>query len=521
MAHLKHEWSKKHALSRDLKRSGVQGPLIMEWTSMAPLHLLRDVTYAWHDRGLLVKVCMLLIVFFLANLCVLPTDQANIAVARVYHVDVNRGNDTFPGTQSEPFKTITHASNILKPGDKALIHPGVYHEQVMKGNSGRPGFPLTFEGTDRVKVVMDGSIRVNDWHRQGKGWTKTGLKPITHENAFVMVDEKRLLRQMKSKERMPPGSFHLADEGTYTIRMWDDSNPNSDHVVDVYELDLAFNAGDRWGGTRRSWIILRNLTLQKYGGHAISTDLKAPHASHHWELDRLTVRFNYHEGVFACLDDWFVHDCSFFKNRGHGCQLNGARIRFQRNKSSHNEWFGDYEHGGCGILIGPDATAHSCVIQRNEFKNNGDINGYGCGVYLEGRSHRNTIENNVITGSTHAGIGFYGSSYNLVRKNHLSAIAPRLSSPSAGAFIVAQSFEGEANFAEGNYVTDNTVKGSCTPIACIGRHPNPSAAKPNRFENNVFDGCRYRSRLFHHCVIEMKNNVFNRCPINTNFLGIK
>ncbi len=445
-------------------------------------------------------------------LCLLSALQAGTAAARVYHVDVNRGNDEFPGTQSDPFKTIAHASTMLGPGDKALIHSGIYHEQIMKGNSGLPGSPITYEGTDGARVVLDGSVRVTDWQKTGNTWVKKGLKPITPENAFVMIDEKRLLKRSVSLHRIEAGTFHLADDGTYTIRLWDDANPNTDHLADVYELDIAFHAGARWGGAPRRWIVLRNLTLQKYGGHAISTDMKHPADSDHWELDTLTVRYNHHEGVFACLDDWYVHGCSFVRNRGHGCQLDGARIRFEGNESSENEWFGDYEHGGCGILVGPDASATDCTIRENVFRDNGDPRGYGCGVYLEGRSHGNSVLHNVVSGGTHAGICFYGSSYNTVTENVLEGIAPHLSSQSSGAFVVGPSFEGESNPALGNVVDRNTVRNCPTPVACVLRNQSPKEGQANRFVNNVFEGCRYRSTLHPSCHIVMENNTFLQCP---------
>lgn len=432
--------------------------------------------------------------------------QDGTAAARIYHVDVHRGNDTFPGTQSEPFSSIARVSEVLRAGDKAIIHPGIYHEQIMKGYSGSPGSPITYEGTDGARVVLDGSVRVTDWQRSGNTWFKKGLKPITPENAFVMVDEKRLLKRSVSLRRIDSGSFHLAEDGTYTIRLWQDANPNTDHAVDVYELDMAFNAGDRWDGNARRWVVLRNLTLQKYGGHAISTDLAHPADSDHWELDGLVVRLNYHEGVFACLDDWYVHGCSFMRNRGHGCQVNGARVRFERNESSENEWFGAYEHGGCGILVGPDASATGCTIRENVFRNNGDPNGYGCGVYLEGRSHGNRITHNVIAGGTHAGICFYGSSDNEVTDNVLQAVAPENSSPPAGAFVVGPSFEGEPNSALGNLVDRNTVRDCSAPVACVQRNRSPREGRYNRFADNLFVGCHNLLPPDPLCRIVMENN---------------
>ena len=53
--------------------------------------------------------------------------------AETYHVDQSRGSDDNPGTESKPFKTIKHVSTVLKAGDTAILHEGVYHEQIMGG----------------------------------------------------------------------------------------------------------------------------------------------------------------------------------------------------------------------------------------------------------------------------------------------------------------------------------------------------------------------------------------------------
>jgi len=174
------------------------------------------------------------------------------AESKVWHVDCFTGSDNGPGSETEPFRTISRAAAVLQPGDTAVIHEGLYHEQIVAGNSGREGAAITYEGTDRHKVVMQGSVRVKDWEKRGNVWRKQGLQPITSENAFVMVDEKRMLERVDSFVALERGFFHLDQEGTYTIRLWDDSNPNTDHDVDVYEYDCAFNSGNRWNGTAKS-----------------------------------------------------------------------------------------------------------------------------------------------------------------------------------------------------------------------------------------------------------------------------
>jgi parallel beta-helix repeat protein len=437
------------------------------------------------------------------------------AEGTTFHVDAARGSDDFTGTPSEPYKTISRASGMAQPGDTILIHKGVYHEQLSRGNSGTPDAPIIYAGTDHGKVFMQGSVRVKDWRRDGVTWVKSGLSPITHVNAFVMVDDKSMLKRHHSQSNLPQGSFYLSQDGTYAIRLPKDRNPNTDCDVDVYELDFAFNSGNRWGGTAKSHIVLRNLTIEKYGVTAVSTDAENPKDNSNWELDGIVVRYNGAEGVFHCLDDWYVHDCLFMRNRGHGCQINGARVRFSSNQCSENMWFGYYPDGGCGLLVGPDASAHSSVVTGNVFENNGGPRGYGCGIYLEGRSHHNLIENNLIVGGSHSGIGFFGSSHNTVINNILAGIAPANNWKEAAAFVVSHSYEGLPTQSVGNLVAHNTILGCPSPIFIDEPSQAVAPAERNRFVNNFFGKCRFSSPPPSVSVLVGEGNGCFLCPDGT------
>ena len=407
--------------------------------------------------------------------------------AEVYHIDVIRGSEDFPGTADRPFKTLKQASRSLKPGDKAMIHPGIYHEQIMGGVSGTAEAPIVYEGVDRDKVILRGSMFLDDWRQKGNSWVRRGLKPVTLVNSFVLVDEKHFLKRAESPVNLPPDSFYVDPLGIYMIRLINDANPNTDHKVEVYEYDFAFNSGNRWGGTAKSWITLRNMTIEKYGAYGISSEVTKPNENAHWLLENLTIRLNHQAGIFACGDDWVVRNCSFLKNLVHGCQINGARVRFENNLCSENEMFGSSGYGGAGLLIGPDKSANSCVVRSNNFSNNGHPDtGYGCGVYLEGRSYGNTIENNLVSGNSHCGIGFFGSSGNLVINNVISKTGSDRRQGNTGAFVVGHSYEGAPTQSKNNLVAHNTVWKCPTPLKVLQPSETVAPQEQNRFVNNVF-----------------------------------
>lgn len=441
--------------------------------------------------------------------------MASGAPAAEYHVDSGRGDDSHSGTPTTPFRTIGRASQAAEPGDSVIIHSGMYHEQIIGGRSGREGAPIVYQGVDGSTVILQGSVPVRDWRKDGVLWVRRGLRPITDENAFVMVDEKVMLKRQASRDHLAPGSFHLDRDGAYTIRLADDADPNTGRRVEVYELDFAFNSGARWGGTAKKWIVIQNMTIEKYGAFGISTDAGHPADNSHWELDRLTVRYNNNEGVFHCLDDWYVHDCEFIRNRGHGCQLDGARVIFTGNVCSENEWFGPYADGGCGVLIGPDETAHSCIVRNNVFENNGAPDGFGCAVYLEGRSHDNVVEKNHIRGGTAAGIGLFGSLRNRIVNNVLVDIASSREWDEAAAFVVAHSLAGPPTQAVGNLVAHNTVWKCAAPLFVKPPAEPLKEENLNRFVNNLFVECKRLSpapKRDSLPAVILDANAFCSCP---------
>jgi parallel beta-helix repeat protein len=430
--------------------------------------------------------------------------------ATTYYVDVNRGSDDYPGTETEPFKTINKASEVMEAGDKAVINEGIYHEQIMGGKSGLPDKPITYEGVDRDKVVLRGSVTVKDWKKVGKIWFKVGIKPIQNGAAFVLVDEKIKLKRVSSPQEIVEGSYCLDSNNNYFIRLQGDEDPNAGHKVDVYERDSGFFAGDLYGGTSKKHIVLRNLTVEKYGTQGISVNQDQIEQNSHWELYNLKVQYNQENGVFCALDDWYIHRCQFVRNRCAGCQINGARVRFVDNTSYENNYFGHCEWGGHGLIVGPDVSAHSCSIKGNTFK------GSAFGIYFEGLSNNNIVEENFFEDNQAIGVGFFGGSFNRVFNNVLLNIAPDEFWDTTAAFVISHSPYGAPTQSVGNLVAFNTAYGCAAAVAV----PHPTrAVKPdelNQFFNNVFSNCRHKLPVPDSPVATFSNNGWFSCPQDQN-----
>jgi hypothetical protein len=86
---------------------------------------------------------------------------------RVYHVAGGhpRAADDNPGTEALPWKTIGRAAQVLEPGEKVVVHAGIYREHVAPGRGGEwPARMIAYEAAPGERVVIKGSdVWQPDW----------------------------------------------------------------------------------------------------------------------------------------------------------------------------------------------------------------------------------------------------------------------------------------------------------------------------------------------------------------------
>ncbi len=67
------------------------------------------------------------------------------------------GSDANPGTLERPFRTINAAAAKAGPGDRVLVHPGLYREHINPPAGGRADAPVVFESAVPHQAVVRGS----------------------------------------------------------------------------------------------------------------------------------------------------------------------------------------------------------------------------------------------------------------------------------------------------------------------------------------------------------------------------
>jgi alpha-N-arabinofuranosidase len=85
--------------------------------------------------------------------------------AAVYHVSLN-GLDSYKGSKSKPFKTISAAARIAQPGDMITVHEGIYRERVNPPRGGTSAEQrIVYQTAPGEKVVITGSEPVTGWKK--------------------------------------------------------------------------------------------------------------------------------------------------------------------------------------------------------------------------------------------------------------------------------------------------------------------------------------------------------------------
>jgi len=82
------------------------------------------------------------------------------ALAATYYAAPS-GDDSGPGTEHLPFRTLQHAADLMQAGDTCLARTGVYRETVRPASSGRAGAPIVFMAAPGERPLVSGLERLS------------------------------------------------------------------------------------------------------------------------------------------------------------------------------------------------------------------------------------------------------------------------------------------------------------------------------------------------------------------------
>lgn len=126
-------------------------------------------------------------------------DTVREPTGRILHV-ATTGSDTNAGTSADaPLRTIQRAADLVEPGDRVRVSPGVYREAVTIRTSGTAAKPILFESTGWATksirhATVDGALPrlarlddVDDWQPDPAGATGVHYATLDEFNATDTV----------------------------------------------------------------------------------------------------------------------------------------------------------------------------------------------------------------------------------------------------------------------------------------------------------------------------------------------
>jgi uncharacterized protein (TIGR03437 family) len=165
--------------------------------------------------------------------------NVGVYAAPVTRVVAPNGNDSNPGTLSQPYLTIQKCATSVYGGSSCMVRAGIYHETVTP-NSGLTIMPYNSES-----VTIDGTDPVVNWTVYQGAIYKTSLALSTDDTNQLFVGA-----QMMTEARWPNGDdlFHVswanAGTGTNDSQLVDSNLPNIDWTGAKVHL---LSGTDPWG----------------------------------------------------------------------------------------------------------------------------------------------------------------------------------------------------------------------------------------------------------------------------------
>jgi hypothetical protein len=105
----------------------------------------------------------------------------------VYYVS-KTGKDSNPGTEAQPWLTVTKAANTMIAGDTVYVETGTYNERVFPAHSGSTGSPITYQNYNGQSVIINGTGLSYSGLFLFQGTSYINISGLTIENSLAAGD---------------------------------------------------------------------------------------------------------------------------------------------------------------------------------------------------------------------------------------------------------------------------------------------------------------------------------------------
>ena len=335
--------------------------------------------------------------------------------ANTYYVATS-GNDTNPGTETQPWSSIQKAVNSLISGDTVYIKSGTYSERVIIQNSGTLNNNIVFSNYQNDTVIIDGT-GIN-W---GANWN--GLFDISGKN-YITIHGLDIQNAdyggfwIENSDNITIENCHTYNTFSSGIGVW-----NSNHIIiKNNEIELACNDGEQ------ECITIANSNNCEIYGNNVHDNGQGTNGGEGIDIKQGSYNINVYNNVVHHLnnrlgiyaDAWNLHtyNINIYQNIIHHCSETGLAVASENgglieNVNIYNNIIYLNKYGGIELgswsdigFTGVKPLSNIKIINNTCYKNGKYDNGWGFGIVIDNPDANNVIIRNNICSNNSAQISF-------------------------------------------------------------------------------------------------------------------
>ncbi|MDO8725278.1 MAG: right-handed parallel beta-helix repeat-containing protein [Candidatus Methanoperedens sp.] len=337
-----------------------------------------------------------------------------VSTFRIYYVSIY-GNDNNPGTEEQPWQTITKAANVVHGGDTVYVKEGTYNEKILINNSGSPGNYINFAAYPGDTVIIDGKgISVGMWDGlvqiYGSSYvTFSGFTIINSKFIGIMVSQDYETNIIPSNILIERN--HISNIASSAILIED----GKDIIIDRNEISeaqtmegLSQQTGETISLVNVDGFEIKNNVIYRNNFESINIKNGSINGQiHHNDISQ-------HESAGIYIDAWSgkSSNIKIFSNKVHDGRLSGRGIALAvenggslKNINVYNNLI--YRNAATGIDISwySKGIVDNISIIGNTVYNNGLADSWGGGISADyGLSTNVIIRNNIVSKNNHYSI---------------------------------------------------------------------------------------------------------------------
>ncbi len=357
-------------------------------------------------KNILAGICAGIVVLGLIN-------PFQARAANYYYVSLS-GNDSNPGTQAQPFRTIQKGLNTLIAGDTLYIRAGTYTEKIVINVSGSSSAYITISAYPGETAIIDGNNTLPTGGIYSTLISMSGSYLIFNR-LEVMNSLGRGIQSSGEYNQIINSNIHnTQDIGIYLVGNHNLAENNK--VWRASDVNYNHNAPGGWSGgiifgasrtpTNGEFATIRNNLIYQNSGEGIDCEY-----TNNGLVENNIVWDNYAENIYidTCNTTtirnnlvYYTTDKQYWRGTDHpasGIGLSNEGIQtypFGHDLKIYNNII---VNTGSAIHFWIDAAAEASLVNVTIAHNTIVSNySYGSGIVIESAAHQNTIvENNIVS----------------------------------------------------------------------------------------------------------------------------